>query len=131
MDCIFSEKELLLRAVLPPDRRPDFWKDGRLSSAALKDKHGLSVERTYDRSLEDSINYMLLHLHGFVASVGVSDCKDVSAYIVYMPSSTNKYHSEIHGSSTDIVLSDIQAKKLAKRSVKRYDPNLKIMYTNQ
>ena len=36
MDETFDERELLLRAVWPENRRPDFWENGRLSSAALK-----------------------------------------------------------------------------------------------
>ena len=54
MDETFSEQELLLRAVYPATRRPNFWNNGRLSSAALKDKRGLSVEPTYDRTVKDA-----------------------------------------------------------------------------
>ena len=43
MDETFSEQESLLRAVYPATRRPDFWNNGRLSSAALKDKRGRSA----------------------------------------------------------------------------------------
>ena len=49
MDETFSEQESLLRAVYPATRRPDFWNNGRLSSAALKDKRGLSEERLCER----------------------------------------------------------------------------------
>ena len=43
---LFDMYERLYRAVYPPNIMPLFWKeDGQLSSAAFKDKKGLSVER--------------------------------------------------------------------------------------
>ena len=71
MDEIFDEHELLLRAVLPSNRRPDFWKNGRLSSAALKDKQGLSVDRTYDRTINDAVVAMTHRLTGFIVSITI------------------------------------------------------------
>lgn len=109
----FNPEELLLRAVYPANRRPDFWKDGRLSSAALKDKNGLSVERTYDRSLEESIRFMLTHLTGNIVALTQDACESVDAIVVYLPSFTNKYHCEIHGSRERKVLNSHQAHIIA------------------
>ena len=89
----FEREEQLLRAVLPADRRPDYWKGNRLSSAVFKDKKGLSVERTYDRSLEASVQFMRGHLSGNIASVTVGDCESTDAVVVYLPSLHNKMDS--------------------------------------
>ncbi len=114
MDETFSEQESLLRAVYPATRRPDFWNNGRLSSAALKDKRGLSVERTYDRTVKDAALSMSLRFQGLIISITVPACNAVRAYIKYCPSQNNPYHSEIHGSQTCIELSDTQALLLAR-----------------
>lgn len=112
----FNDDELLLRAVLS---RPWFWKDGKLSSAALKTSNGLSVDRTYDRTLEESIAYMLQNLTGSVVTFTLDDCKSVNALVKYRPTH-NIYHSEIHGSKDNPRLSSPQAKELALRAVVQY-----------
>lgn len=123
MDEIFSEKESLLRAVYPATRRPDFWNNGRLSSAALKDKRGLSVERTYDRAIKDAVLSMSRRFQGLIVSITVPACNAVKAYIKYCPSKNSPYHSEIHGSQTQVVLSDIQALLLARSATIQFVPN--------
>lgn len=122
MNEIFDDREKLLRAVWPPDRRPDFWINGRLSSAALKDKRGLSVERTYDRTLGSSIASMRTRFRGYIVSFSVPACKAVYACLRYKPNS-NIYHCEIHGSETEVELSDTQALLLARGAVLEYEPN--------
>ena len=127
----FNSDEGLLRAVYPPDCRPSFWKkDGTLSSAALKDKRGLSVDRTYDRSMKDAITFIRETKQGYIISVNVEDCecKEVSALVLYKPSENNPYHSEIHGSEESIILGEIQARELARKAVVRYDPVLNVTY---
>ena len=104
-----ADNELLLRAVLP---KAFFWKEGRLSSAALKDGRGLSVDRTYDRSIEESVIYMRQNLDGDIVSIKPSDCRKVNAVVRYRPTK-NIFHCEIHGSEEKIVLSPKQAKELA------------------
>lgn len=116
MDGTFDERELLLRAVWPSNRRPDFWENGRLSSAALKDKRGLSVNRTYDQSIKDAVQLMSQQFSGLVVSISVAACNAVDAYIKYCPSQENKYHSEIHGSTTEVMLNDVQALLLARHA---------------
>lgn len=54
MDINFSQNEFLLRAVYPENIKPFYWKNGHLSSAAFKDKNGLSVDRTDTRDLLSS-----------------------------------------------------------------------------
>lgn len=115
LDAEFKDSELLLRAVYPLDKRPCFWRsDGKLSSAALKDPNGLSVDRTGARTLEESILSIKTKLQGLVVLIPVLECKKVSAAVIYCPSKSNIYHSEIHGDNQDkIELSDYQAKILA------------------
>ena len=119
----FYDNELLLRAVYPPNKKSLFWINGRMSSAALKDKRGLSVSRTYDRSKDEAVCWMRSHYEGVITSISVTSCNEAHAFLLYCPSKDNKYHSEIHGSPTQIVLSDVQAKYLAKRAVLEFWPN--------
>lgn len=123
MDASFDEKEKLLRAVWPPTRKPDFWVNGRLSSAALKDERGLSVDRTGDRTLEGSLEAIKNRLQGYIVSFTVPLCKSVRVCLRYCPSDGNTYHSEIHGSNTQIVLSDEQALLLGRGAVLEFEPN--------
>ena len=116
MDGTFIENEQLLRAVWPANRRPDFWENGRLSSAALKDKRGLSVNRTYDLPLENAVLIMSEQFSGLIVSISVAACNAVDAYVKYCPSQTNVYHSEIHGSPTEVMLNDTQAFLLARQA---------------
>ena len=108
MDGTFIENEQLLRAVWPANRRPDFWENGRLSSAALTDKRGLSVNRTYDLPLENAVLIMSEQFSGLIVSISVAACNAVNAYVKYCPSQTNVYHSEIHGSPTEVMLNDVR-----------------------
>lgn len=123
MDRPFEEREKLLRAVWPVDRRPDFWINGKLSSAALKDKRGLSVDRTYDRPLESAIEFMKNRLQGCIISIPVPTCNAVQVCLKDLPSNENIYHCEIHGSKTEAVLSDRQALLLARAAKLVYEPN--------
>ena len=109
----FDNDESLIRAVR---FKPRYWENGRLSSAALKDSNGLSVTRTYDRSIKDTLGWMRQNFEGVMAVITVQSCIDVRAYVKYCPSQTNKYHSEIHGSKEIIELSDFQALYLARHA---------------
>ena len=107
----FNDDEKLYRAVLPKN---EFWKtDGTLSSAAFKDKNGVSVERGYYRPDEEVAEDMLQRLQGNIVSITVKNCNDVKALVLYKPSAVSEYHSEIHSSETKILLTDSQRKRLA------------------
>lgn len=114
----FTEKEKLYRAVFPETLRPLFWKkNGRVSSAAFKDKNGLSVERGNFRLDKDVIQDMKEYFTGSIISVTVGQCREVNAVVKYLPSARSKYHSEIHSSSEKMLLTDRQAKYLADISI--------------
>ena len=123
MDATFDDRESLLRAVWPANQRPKFWENGHLSSAALKDPKGLSVNRTYDRPMRDSVAWMVKHFQGAIVSITVPACLEVGAYIKYCPSETNAYHCEIHESKTSVLLNDTQARILAQSAKLEYEPN--------
>ena len=119
---IFDDHELLLRAVYPADRNPNFWKGDRISSAAFKDKKGLSVSRTGDRGLAESVSVVKERFTGFIVSVTVPQCRDVGAFIKYLPISDDKYHSEIHNSQDVPLLDNRKAKLLARAAIIQYSP---------
>lgn len=117
----FQENEQLLRAVWPAENRPDFWCNGHITSAVFKDPNGLSVDRVYDRPLEDAIAFMRSNLKGSIISITVQNCLTVNAYVCYCPTKQNPYHSEIHKSRTEVQLSDSQARKLSKQAIIVYE----------
>lgn len=106
MDNVFDDSEKLYRAVYPASYASMFWKkDGSLSSAAFMDEDGLSVERGYYRGDASVIQEMKKTFKGCIISVTAKECRDVSAVLKYKPTKRSKYHSEIHGSEEDAILS--------------------------
>lgn len=74
--------------------------------------------------MEDSVDFMLNNnLEGYIVAFGVPLCKTIDAYLVYAPTKNNKFHSEIHGSPKNIVLSDKQALFLARNAITVYQPD--------
>lgn len=114
MDQNFVDDEGLFRAVRPYSPKSLYWKDdGTISSAALKDSHGLSVDRDGGREMDDVISSMKLRFSGVIARFTVGNCRDVGALVQYRPSVSNEFHCEVHGSDTKLELSNSQAHKLA------------------
>lgn len=113
MDDNFKPEESLYRAVIPGDM---YWKnDGTLSSAAFLDGNGLSVDRGDFRPDSEVVEFMHRHLRGAIVSFEVKDCNQVNALVRYLPSRSNKYHSEVHGNGRK-KLSDSQRKYLARHA---------------
>ena len=114
MDNTFTNPEKLYRAVFPESYKSMYWRrDGKVSSAAFFDPDGLSVERGDFRKDEDVVKEMKKFFKGCIVSVTVEQCNNVDAVVRYKPSTRSKYHSEIHGSEDNPVLSGSQRKKLA------------------
>ena len=114
---LFDMYERLYRAVYPPNIMPLFWKeDGQLSSAAFKDKKGLSVERDGGRDEKTVIDTMRLFFYGSIIYLIVRDCEMCNAVVKYLPSQRSVFHSEIHGSTDRRLLSQSQCKCLAQRA---------------
>ena len=123
MDTLFSSDEELLRAVWPPETYSWLWeKNGRLSSAAFKDRKGLSVDRTGGRPLDEAIDFIKQSKQGYVFDIPVVECRKAKTYLVYLPGGDNPYHSEIHQSRKEVVLSDEQALYLSRVAIKVADP---------
>lgn len=117
MDDTFTEEEKLYRAVYPPSHPGMFWKrDGSLSPAAFADPKGLSVERGDTRSSEIVLKKMKKTFSGCIVSVTVENCHETDAVVKYLPSNSNKYHCEIHGSPTILLLDKSQRYYLAKKA---------------
>ncbi|MBQ6538527.1 MAG: hypothetical protein IJL75_06435 [Eubacterium sp.] len=118
MDEKFENTEKLYRAVYPPEVADLFWKtDGSISSAAFVDPKGLSVERGDYRDDAEVLSDMRHRFSGHIISLYVKNCTDVQACIKYLPSKANKYHSEIHGSATSVLLTKSQRRHLARNAV--------------
>ncbi len=118
MDEIFNKNEKLYRAVYPPELAEMFWKrDGSLSSAAFADPKGLSVDRGNYRSDDEVVKDMKKRFTGRIISLYVKNCDDAGAVVKYLPSRSNKYHSEIHGSENTPLLSKSQRRFLAGKAV--------------
>ena len=116
MDNTFSDDEKLYRAVFPPEIADMYWrKDGTISSAAFADSKGLSVDRGNYRADKDVKDDMESRFIGRIIRLYVKNCSDIGAAVYYSPSRNNPYHSEIHGSSTSILLSKQQRLYLSKK----------------
>lgn len=112
LDSIIGQEEYLYRGL------STYWikTDGSISSGAFKDPKGVSVDRSGGRDEDDCV----INLSRFA---GVCRIKNNDVYnkcdavSVHCPSISNKYHSEIHKSETEIHLSKSQSKKLAQNSI--------------
>lgn len=118
-----DEREKLLRAVWA-DKYPHLWdtKNNRPSSAAFKDKNGLSVDRAGQRTDAEAVEYAKNHLHGFIVAATVEMCRKANVSPKYLPSKTTPYHSELHGSETTKPFSPMQALTLARNVIILYCP---------
>ena len=118
MDNSFDLNEKLYRAVYPPEIADMFWRrDGSVSSAAFADPKGLSVDRGASRPETDIVESMQKRFVGRIISLFVKNCTDIGAVVKYCPSSSNPYHSEIHGSETTPLLSKQQRVFLSRKAV--------------
>lgn len=117
-----DKSEQFLRAVRPDLKEPRYWRNGKLSTAAFKDKKGLSVQRTGDRSMSDTVSSMKARkFMGAYVSVAVKLCLDQKIFIDNPPSK-DLYHRELHGSETEKQLTEEQAFYLARFAKVEYDP---------
>ena len=118
MNDIFPQDEKLYRAVFPYDM---YWKeDGSVSSAAFLDRkrEGLSVERGNMRDDHEVVDDMRqMNFIGHIVSVTVKNCTETDALVLYRPSKRSSYHSEIHGTMDNPLLSPKQRKYLSRSAI--------------
>ncbi len=121
MDNEFKSNEKLFRAVYPPETVPMFWRlDGSISSAAFADPKGLSVDREGERETKDAVSFMQSRFQGRIIYVRVKNCSEIGAVVKYLPSKSDPYHSEIHGSEGTALLSKSQRRHLSQKAVTVY-----------
>lgn len=111
----FEDTENLFRAIYPENKKPSFWKNGKLSSAAFKDKNGLSVDRSGDRSNEQVYRAFRNRFEGHIFYLNVKDCREIGIFLKYLPSKNNIYHCELHKDEYKKELTDSQCKKIARK----------------
>lgn len=92
----------------------------KISPSAFADPKGLSVERGFYRNPGEIVEKMKRTFSGCIVSLSVQDCRDTEAVVKYMPTRNNKYHSEIHGSDSVILLTKSQRFHLAKVANEEY-----------
>src|SRR5699024_1073570 len=114
----FDNREQLFRKVI---LNPNFWKKetGRPSSAVFKDSKGVSVDRDGGRDQKQVIEtfknrFGEKNMKALV-TLTVECCKEVDVFLKYAPVTDNKYHTEIHNTSTEVPLTSGKARKLAKK----------------
>lgn len=114
----FNGNEKLFRAVFPREMKSMFWRsDKKISSAALEDTRGLSVDRAGGREDREAIDVMRAKFIGHIVSVTCAQCTAVGAIVKHCPNKKNRFHSEIHGSATETVLDLDQREELAEVAI--------------
>lgn len=100
-----ADEEMLYRKV--PDS-PTMWseKHQRFSSAVFKDSGGASVDRGGKRSDDEMIKQFQGRFGNIRAILAISagKCRELDTHPVPKPEQDNKYHAEIHQSSTNAIL---------------------------
>lgn len=115
MDDRFAPNEYLYRGLHP------MWveADNTVSSAAFKDKNGISVDRGGDRKEQECVDRLfgtLPKIKG-VCKLTCGDVEDCDAITKYLPLSDNEFHSEIHDSEDQVqIRSKSKSRKLARKS---------------
>lgn len=115
---LFSDNFLFFRNI---SHNPILIKpDGSISSAAFKDPNGCSVDQMGNREVHEVYSSFI---HRFkntkfgikgIAKITYQICKDVNVHVEELPSKNNKYHCELHKSRSEVLLTQSQARYLAK-----------------
>ena len=74
------------------------------------------MDKTF-KSDEDVIADMSKRFTGNIIRLYVKNCTDIGASVKYLPSTKNKYHSEIHGSDNNALLSKQQRLFLSHKAI--------------
>lgn len=112
MNKITDPNEILFRAIRA---YPPFIKeDNSISSAAFKDKNGLSVDMKADRGELECVQSLKNRFMGIIVKLTVQDCNNINAIVEHCPIyNENMYHCEIISNVNKKLLTQSQAKYLA------------------
>ena len=117
LDPNISDEEYLYRGVVEAQWHPT---KNRPSSAAFKDSHGTSVDRSGGREDQECIEALLARAHKpfrEILKVQAGFCRGIGCFLHYSPIEENIYHSEIHDSEDlEGLKSSSKAKKLERQS---------------
>jgi len=108
-----ENEEILYRAI--PDN-PNFWKPSfnKPTSALFKDKRGVSVDRDGDRKPQEIEIKFELYKPGYgLCYISACKCRELQTYPIPKPLEKNKYHAEIHYSTTKILIPSNVARKMS------------------
>lgn len=104
------DDEVLYRALILK-----WFKNGRLTSAAFKQKNGASVDRDGGREEQAIIDTFEDRMPGRgLALIAARQCRDLETNPVANPIENNPYHAEIHDSQDKITIGISKARKLSK-----------------
>lgn len=119
MNKTIADTEFLYRGII------EEWFDkenNRISSAAFKDKKGVSVDRDGNERKEKECKEAILSIErkpprkpfDIVCKLLTKQVRESGAFVKHCPSINNKYHSEIHNSEKEIPISSSKARALSK-----------------
>lgn len=119
MNKTIADTEFLYRGII------EEWYDkenNRISSAAFKDKKGVSVDRDGNNRKEKECVNSILSIERIpprkpfykVCKLLTKQVREKDAFVRYCPSANNKYHSEIHNTEKEIPISQSKARALSK-----------------
>lgn len=113
-----ADTEFLYRGII------EEWYDkenNRISSAAFKDSKGVSVDRDGNRNEKECVKTILSIERKpprkpfyKVCKLLTKQVRESEAFVKYCPSNSNVFHSEIHNSENEVVLSQRKARILSK-----------------
>lgn len=90
---------------------------GHISSAAFKNKNGVSVDRDGGRTEQECVRQLISkRAFAVIGKLLAGNVRLLPAAVVYNPTPDNKYHSEIHSSNEKVELTDRQARSLSRNS---------------
>lgn len=115
MKLIDKPEETLYRAIRPLDFLWDFDFD-RPSSAAFKDKDGLSCDKLDDRQENEVFKTLRKRFETrAIVKIKVKQCLKIGVYPKDAPSKQNKYHAEIWENEHEKLISSQKRRLLADR----------------
>ncbi len=94
------------------------YKNNRPSSAAFKDSSGVSVDRGDGRVETDCISFLKSRKDFFaIYKIQTDAVRKLDAFVKYVPTNDNIFHSEIHDSNERVQMRGSNPKKIRDHTV--------------